>query len=66
MGCNYRLTAVEVKRSAAVQAFQTAVQAVSNLLRLLFLTMLFSPVALTASLALQHHVCRPLWLFVFR
>lgn len=61
-----RLSEVAHQRSRAVEAVLTAAQAAFNLVRLLFLALLFSPVALTASLALQRNICRPMWLAVFR
>ncbi len=61
-----RLSEAAHQRSRAVEAVLATAQAASNLVRLLFLALLFSPVALTASLALQRNICRPMWLAVFR
>jgi hypothetical protein len=49
-----------------VQAVLTAAHALGSLVRLTVLALLFAPLLLTAHLALQFNVGRPLWLRLLR
>ena len=61
-----RFSEPKANHGTVVQAVLTAAHALGNLIRLTVLGLLFAPVVLTAHLALQWNIGRPMWLRLLR